>query len=415
MLVKAWLNADPQTDNSKARVVLNWLENMAKLASLSPDYIPKIQEFGIAKKSGCLFAVSNFIDGLIWQDVCKLDLLDEQKQALIHQFIQNIEHLHSLGFAHGDLKPDNVLVTLNDDNIQLHILDILDFSLSEQSQFNTEYSPEFDYSTEKQRDNFAVMRMVCELLSVEWNRPSESFVEVAEVIQQEYSDSQTAFISLARFKEALNPKPATPMIDITVGGRESFPSIAIYPENGELFVQFEKSKQGDVLVQFIGLGGVLKAFYSVEDKQFTHALAPINRDYISKRDRDNSIMSLTLGLNITYGSYSEMTTLNHSLKTNEQFIHTINQFITKHISKQPEEEHIEEFEVSETEIVDAEIAVPVIEQRPSIQKLWQAILDTETEALPSITASEALQKTENGGCYIANALNSSYKSYLNAA
>ena len=401
LLVKAWLNADPQNDNSKARVVLNWLENMAKLASLSPDYVPKIREFGIAKKSGCLFAASDFIDGHTWQDICKLDLSDEQKQVLIHQFIQNIEHLHSLGFTHGDLKPDNVLVTIEDDSVQLHILDILDFSPSGQSQFNTEYSPEFDHPTEKQRDNFAVMKMACELLGVEWNRSSESFAEVAEVIQQEYSDSQTAFISLARFKEALNPKPSTLMIDITVSGRESFPPIAIYPENGELFVQFEKSKQGDVLVQFIGLGGVLKAFYSAEDKQFTHALAPINRNYISKRDRDNSVMSLTLGLNITYGSYSEMTTLNHSLKTNEQFIHTINQFITKHISKQPEEEHIEEFEVSETEIVDAEIAVPVIEQRPSIQKLWQAILDTETEALPSITASEALQKTENGESYIS--------------
>lgn len=401
LLVKAWLNADPQTDNSKARVVLNWLENMAKLASLSPDYVPKIREFGIAKKSGCLFAASDFIDGHTWQDICKLGLSDKQKQALIHQFIQNIEHLHSLGFTHGDLKPDNVLVTIEGDFIQLHILDILDFSSSGQSQFNTEYSPEFDHPTEKQRDNFAVMKMACELLGVEWNRPSESFVEVAEVIQQEYSDSQTAFISLARFKEALDPKPATPIIDIIVGGREPFPPIAIYPENGELFVQFEKSKQGDVLVQFIGLGGVLKAFYSVEDKQFTHALAPINRDYISKRDRDNSVMSLTLGLNITYGSYSEMTALNHSLKTNEQFIHTINQFITKHISKQPEEEHIEKFEVSETEIVDAEIAVPIIEQRPSIQKLWQAILDTETEALPSITASEALQKTENGESYIS--------------
>ena len=401
LLVKAWLNADPQTDNSKARVVLNWLENMAKLANLSPDYVPKIREFGIAKKSGCLFAVSDFVDGYTWQDICKLDLSDEQKQVLIHQFIQNIEHLYSLGFTHGDLKPDNVLVTIEDDSVQLHILDILDFSPSGQSQFNTEYSPEFDHPTEKQRDNFAVMKMACELLGVEWNRSSESFAEVAEVIQQEYSDSQTAFISLARFKEALNPKPSTLMIDITVSGRESFPPIAIYPENGELFVQFEKSKQGDVLVQFIGLGGVLKAFYSAEDKQFTHALAPINRNYISKRDRDNSVMSLTLGLNITYGSYSEMTTLNHSLKTNEQFIHTINQFITKHISKQPEEEHIEEFEVSETEIVDAEIAVPVIEQRPSIQKLWQAILDTETEALPSITASEALQKTENGESYIS--------------
>ena len=400
LLVKAWLNTDPQTDNSKARVVLNWLENMAKLANLSPDYLPKIREFGIAKKSGCLFAVSDFIDGHTWQDICKLDLSDKQKQTLIHQFIQSIEHLHSLGFTHGDLKPDNVLVTIEDDSVQLHILDILDFSPSGQSQFNTEYSPEFDHPTEKQRDKFAVMKMACELLGVEWNRSSESFAEVAKVIQQEYSDSQTAFISLARFKEALNPKPSTLMIDITVGGRESFPPIAIYPENGELFVQFEKSKQGDVLVQFIGLGGVLKAFYSVENKQFTHALVPINRAYISKRDRDNSVMSLTLGLNITYGAYSEMTTLNHSLKTNEQFIHTINQFITKHISKQTEEEHIETFEVSETEIVDAEIAVPVIEQRPSIQKLWQAILETETEALPSITASEALQKTENGGCYI---------------
>ena len=400
-LVKKWFGSDPQTDSSKARVVLNWLENMAKLANLSPDYVPKIREFGIAKKSGCLFAVSDFVDGYTWQDICKLDLSDEQKQVLIHQFIQNIEHLHSLGFTHGDLKPDNVLVTIEDDSVQLHILDILDFSPSGQSQFNTEYSPEFDHPTEKQRDNFAVMKMACELLGVEWNRSSESFAEVAEVIQQEYSDSQTAFISLARFKEALNPKPSTLMIDITVSGRESFPPIAIYPENGELFVQFEKSKQGDVLVQFIGLGGVLKAFYSAEDKQFTHALAPINRNYISKRDRDNSVMSLTLGLNITYGSYSEMTTLNHSLKTNEQFIHTINQFITKHISKQPEEEHIEEFEVSETEIVDAEIAVPIIEQRPSIQKLWQAILDTETEALPSIMASEALQKTENGESYIS--------------
>ena len=400
LLVKAWLNADPQTDNSKARVVLNWLENMAKLASLSPDYVPKIREFGIAKKSGCLFAVSDFIDGKTWQDICQQNLSEEQKQTLVHQFIQNIEHLHGLGFTHGDLKPANVLVTKHNDDWQIHILDILDFSPSGQSQFNTEYSPEFDHPTEKQRDNFAVMKMVCELLGIEWNRSSESFADISEAVQQEYSDSQTAFISLARFKEALNPKPATPMIDITVGGRESFSPIAIYPENGELFVQFEKSKQGDVLVQFIGLGGVLKAFYSVENKQFTHALAPINRDYISKRDRDNSVMSLTLGLNITYGSYSEMTALNHSLETNEQFIHTINQFITKHISKQPEEEHIEKFEVSETEIVDAAIAVPVIEQRPNIQKLWQAILDTETEALPSITASEALQKTENGVCYI---------------
>lgn len=398
-LVKAWLGADPQTDNIKARLVLNWLENTAKLAKLSPDYLPKIREFGIAKKSGCLFTVSDFIDGISWNSLRHWS--DEQKINLIQKFIQDIEHLHSLGFTHGDLKPDNVLVTANGDEIQLYILDILDFSPTGQSQFNTEYSPEFDHATEKQRDNFAVMKMACELLGMEWNTPSEKYAEIADVVSQEYSDSQTAFISLSRFKEALTAKTKTPMLNITVGGRDSFSPIGIFPENGrELFIQFEKSKQSDVLVQFIGFGGVLKAFYSVQDKQFTHALPPIERNHISNRDRDNSVMSLAIGLNITHGSYSEMKVLNDELKDNELFNQTINQFIAKHIFKQPEKEPVEEVEFLETQVTGVDTVEQLIEQRPSIQKLWRAILDTETEALPSITASETLQKTENGEIYI---------------
>ena len=402
-LVKKWFGSDPQTDSSKARVVLNWLENMAKLANLSPDYIPKIREFGIAKKSGCLFAVSDFVDGYTWQDICKLDLSDEQKQVLIHQFIQNIEHLHSLGFTHGDLKPDNVLVTIEDDSVQLHILDILDFSPSGQSQFNTEYSPEFDHPTEKQRDNFAVMKMACELLGVEWNRPSESFADISEAVQQEYSDSQTAFISLTRFKEALNPKPATPMIDITVGGRESFLPISIYPENGELFVQFKESQKypnEEIDITFIGLGGKFTAFYTIAEQRFRHGLSPFERYHISRNDRENSKCSLQIGLNITHSNHSNLDKLNNFIAGSTEFKNSIIQFVQEHFFKQPEKEQAENNENFEAEPVDIIVEKTVIEQRPSIQKLWQAILDTETEALPSITASEVLQKTENGGCYI---------------
>ncbi|MFP4731475.1 AAA domain-containing protein [Pasteurella multocida] len=400
LLVKAWLNADPQTDSSKARVVLNWLENMAKLAKLSPDYVPKIREFGIAKKSGCLFAVSDFIEGQTWQHICQLNLSDERKKTLIQQFIQNIEHLHGLGFTHGDLKPDNVLITKNNGEFQIDILDLLDFSANGKNQFNTEYSPEFDHATEKQRDNFAVMKMACELLGVQWNSLSENFAEIAEAIQQEYSDNQTAFISLARFKEALKPKPSLPIIDIEIGGRDSFLPIEIYPENGELFIQFEKSKQNDVLIKFIGFGGILKAFYSVKEEQITHALPPVERSHISKRDRDNSVMSLMIGLKISHGSYSEMKALNNTLKNNELFNQIIKQFIAEYISKQPEKGSIEEIEIVQTETVNMDTTESIIEQRPSIQKLWQAILDTETEALPSVTASEALQRTENGESYI---------------
>lgn len=400
LLVKAWLNADPQTESSKARVVLNWLENMAKLANLSPDYVPKIREFGIAKKSGCLFTVSDFIDGQPWQAVCQLDLSDEKKLTIIQKIIQNIEHLHSLGFTHGDLKPDNVLVTVDDDNIHLHILDILDFSPSGQSHFNTEYSPEFDHATEKQRDNFAVMKMACELLGLAWDMPSEKFSDIAEAVRQEYSDSQTAFISLARFKEALNPKPTTPMINITVGGRDSFLPIELYPENGELFVQFKESKRypnEEIDITFIGLGGKVTAFYTIADQKFRHAVSPFERSHISRHDRDESKCSLQIGLSITHGKYSNLDELNKFITNDEIFKQTIIQFVQEQYFKQPE---IEQVEVIETEFADIDATETAIEQRPSIQKLWQAILDTETEALPSVTACDGLIKTEQGEIYI---------------
>ncbi|WP_373755501.1 AAA domain-containing protein [Neisseria sp.] len=399
-LVKQWFGADPQNDQAKARVVLGWLESMAKLANLSPDYVPKIREFGIAKKSGCLFAVSDFIDGLSWQKLGDSYFSDEQKITIVQKLIQNIEHLHSLGFTHGDLKPDNVLVTLDDDNIQLHILDILDFSPSGQSRFNTEYSPEFDHATEKQRDNFAVMKMACELLGLAWNMPSEKFSDIAEAVRQEYSDSQTAFISLARFKEALNPKPTTPMINITVGGRDSFLPIELYPENGELFVQFKESKRypnEEIDITFIGLGGKVTAFYTIADQKFRHAVSPFERSHISRHDRDESKCSLQIGLSITHGKYSNLDELNKFITNDEIFKQTIIQFVQEQYFKQPE---IEQVEVIETEFADIDVTETAIEQRPSIQKLWQAILDTETEALPSVTACDGLIKTEQGEIYI---------------
>ena len=296
-----------------------------------------------------------------------------------------------------------MLVTIDDDSAQLHILDIFDFSPNGQSQFNTEYSPEFDHPTEKQRDNFAVMKMACELLGVEWNRPSESFADISEAVQQECSDSQTAFISLARFKEALNPKPATPMIDITVGGSESFPPIAIYPENGELFVQFKESQKypnEEIDIIFIGLGGKFTAFYTIAEQRFRHGLFPFERNHISRNDRDDSKCSLQIGLNITHSNYSNLDKLNDFISDSTEFKNAIIQFVQEQFLKQSEKEQAEENENFEAETVDIGTEETVIEQRPSIQKLWQAILDTETEALPSITASEVLQKTENGETYI---------------
>ena len=138
-----------------------------------------------------LFTVSDFIDGKSWGN---LDFSNEEKQTLIQKLISHIEHLHGLGFTHGDLKPENLLISRNqnDDELQIYILDVLDFSPTGH-QFNTAYSPEFDHVTEKQRDNFAVMKMACELLGMTWNEPSEDYPEITDTIAQEYSDPVNGF------------------------------------------------------------------------------------------------------------------------------------------------------------------------------------------------------------------------------
>ncbi|WII93763.1 AAA domain-containing protein [Kingella negevensis] len=404
-LVKAWLGTDPKQDGNAARVVLLWLENMAKLAQIAPDYLPKIHDFGIARKSSSLFAVSEFIDGKTWSEVAQLnDLTDEHKFSLINQLLQAVEHFHSLGFTHGDLKPENVLVAIHEEDTQLYLLDILDFVANGETSFNTKYSPAFDNATEKQRDNFAVMKMACELLGMAWNEPSEQFADIAEVVQLENSDEKSGFISLTRFQATLKPKPDVPMIEISIGGRDSFDDVAIYPENGELFVQFEKSKKDDVLIKLIGLGGIVKLFYSVNEKKLTHGLPPFSRSHISRNDKDDSELSLPIRLKIVFAKYSDLTELNQYLANHELFNHVIEQFITKHIFRQPENgivlvETIDELNISET-AAELTAETEIISERPKIHDLWQAILNTETEALPSITASAGLQEMENGEIYI---------------
>lgn len=395
-LVKAWISTDPQRDEQKARVVFNWLNQVAKLSSLSPDYLPKIHDFGIAKKSSCLFMVSDFIDGDTWKNTCQNNQLsDEQKQSIIHQLVSSIEHLHSLGLTHGDLKPDNVLLTFDEDNIQLHILDIFDFSPTGETLFNTAYSPEFDDATEKQRDNFAVMKMAYEL----WQSD-----EIDEAINWEYQDNQTAFISLDRFKEVFTPKAKTPMVDITIGWREPFPPISIYPENGELFVQFKSSEKHPnqvIDITFIGLGGKFTAFYIIDEQKFRRALKPSEKDYITRKERDNSNLSLSVGFNIKHTQHSSnLSTLDDFIKNNEVFQNAIKQFIAENSFRLPETNGVQIFDEQIDETVITVTDEITDSERPKIQDLWQAILDTETEALPYIKANDEPKHTENKEVYI---------------
>ena len=97
----------------------------------------------------------------------------------LKQLIDSIEHLHTLHIPHGDLHPGNVIVGKEDGGYVLSLIDTLITALSRLKRSIINYSPEnIDTCTAFERDNYAVMKMACELLGVPWGGSSDNFQEI---------------------------------------------------------------------------------------------------------------------------------------------------------------------------------------------------------------------------------------------
>jgi hypothetical protein len=75
--------------------------------------------------------------------------------------------------------PGNVM--LDRENGNVYLIDIPDFSHNTAESRNHRYSPEnIDGSSSEQRDIFAVLRMSCELLGLEWGEESNTYPRISE-------------------------------------------------------------------------------------------------------------------------------------------------------------------------------------------------------------------------------------------
>lgn len=59
----------------------------------------------------------------------KRPLTQEELKVVIRQLLLAIQHAHSKGICHRDLKPDNILVNLDEDSVPPHVK-VVDFGVS---------------------------------------------------------------------------------------------------------------------------------------------------------------------------------------------------------------------------------------------------------------------------------------------
>lgn len=389
-LVKAWLDCGSQGASSISNFqVLDFLKRLDKLKSVKPTYLPAIQDYGIASKSSALYLITDLIDGDTWSAA---QIEEELRLNTVSKLVAALEHLHGLGLSHGDLHPQNVII--EKESLSLFLIDIPDFTPSNDEPKNHQYSPDnIDRCTSFERDNFAVMKMSCELLGIAWGENSDQFSAIADAIRAELEDPQFGFKDLGRFNKALSTPEAEAgqePIEIIAGNADE--AVTLLPDNGRLYCRVEKNPKdsSEVRVTFAGIGGIFSAMYNKDKTTLVTGFKPKQRSSVSKWDTEESQFELSCAIKVIPGKPHNLSALSSLLDENEAF-HRAVELATALDDKEQDEPQNESGALT----VELDEAFERLHKQAGEQpenpkiaistaKLWQAILDTETQSLPNV-------------------------------
>lgn len=384
----------------------HFLSRVSALAEAAPDYLPKIQTFGIATRSSQLFLVTEFVSGATWLDAMSTISNEADRFFLIKQFIHAVEHLHELGFTHGDLNPSNVMVLSDENGYRIKLIDFLDFRMDGGEAKSPRYSPlNIDNCTPVERDNYAVMRMSAELLEIEWEKEGDGrYPTVNEAISVEKT-SAGAFMYLSRFKDAvekaLSPPIERRVISITIKANGLNKDITILPENGHVYVHLERDERrpkDNVIVSFSGVGGSLRLLYSVIERCFVVVLSAQQSDRVWQNASESAQFYFGASIRVKKGTANFLDSLSREVFSSGEFQGLVSELVRPteriEISSKPRDGNGQESsqspddEAASESIASAE-AVPIARPKISMNRLWNSVMKAEAEARPEIeVASE---------------------------
>lgn len=385
-LVKVWNNINPSDIASGlGQRVLFFLERAEKLQHLELSFLPNIIEAGITSRDSALYLVSEWVEG----DPLDLNQMQNSHESIlvtIKNLISHVMHMHTLGFAHGDLKPENVVI---DKQSNVFIIDALDFHHDAEDVLNTEYSPiNAEECSAFERDNYAVMKISAELLGIEFGCNSPQYEAISQAIIDEQQDVDYGFKELTRFRDAVfNPdkihQPAIEIIDIEIGSQnEKFEPLTIYPDNGKLYVLLEENNRQEkkLIISFAGLGGIQKLYFDCAGFAFEHGMRPIRRDSILPRDIQQAAVEVPFAIRVTQGRASNLTSLNRRIREFYNFENAVKQFeLAQKTISENARNGSSRADMSEQVETKGELVKPI-----STRELWNAILSTETESHPYV-------------------------------
>ncbi|UQS13307.1 AAA domain-containing protein [Pseudomonas sp. HS6] len=396
-IVKMWPNLDATSvSGGEGPLLLGFFERIELLQKSSYEFLPIIENFGYGR-SGTPFIIQRHVDGSDWNELPPVGR--DTAYVIARKLIAAVECLHEQQIVHGDLHPQNVRVSLNSEDTAaslLYLLDMPDICASGIQPCNYQYSPLIENCTDIERDNFAVMRMVVELLGMDWEDVGDDDVPALRAAISHEQQSESGFLSLDRFKEAFeqacNPPKARPTIAIDIASRDEQGEFTIYPDNGRLYIKIDQDRQDKTLlvVSFDGVGGAFRATYDPKARSFIKAFAPRFQDSVRPREIHNADFEVDMNIKVSKAYYSNLGALTECMAQQVGFGElAASIFNEKSITPGSDDREAVLQLVDLNRTADL---VPTSPESPSnsypVAKVWKAILETEPEALPSIEVAD---------------------------
>ncbi|MVS98872.1 AAA domain-containing protein [Devosia marina] len=226
------------------------------------DFLSKAQDMALSPISGCaeilhaywlddaMAIVQKWVEGTVLSE----DLVSSRFQGETTRCIEfclalanTVTSLHDLGLTHGDLKPQNIIVT--DDGSPI-LIDTLDFQASDDGEpANTAYSPNTGGRLE--RDRFAVTRIVDEVMAA-----ADLDALVAAAISRSITNCRetapengTLLPLIEALQNALSPESQGPAVRSI---KLSFPGLADRPllsDEGRYYVRKGSIERSSVIIR----------------------------------------------------------------------------------------------------------------------------------------------------------------------
>lgn len=377
-----FVNIYPGLNSIKEKTIsLKLLSLMRKCRDLSNSdiSIPGIEKYGWTPNFGA-YIVTEAIDLKKLSEFSISEMNSEIKHQIIISLINNIIKIQDLNYYHGDLKPDNILISFNKEGGSVLLIDLFDINFGDSENYNNKYSKDIN-STGVERDIYACYKIAYELI-----KDDSIYEYVKERIESSiFNEEENLPLSLVKLKEFFveaenieNKLPNLKFWNLNLTSGQEFLS-----DQGKYYICFFKesasrnNKNGySVTVTGKDSELVLRFKFSSENTKLINCeIKKLKVDEVffkaSKANNSRNLTAQEISAKIKIEDSSENDLIEYIQHLPSYLTFIAENFESINIE---EDDEVEENLINENDNLDVK----------SLKSLWKKLLDSEAEIKPSI-------------------------------